>query len=402
MATSDLLQEYLYYERYVNECDLNATRLTGFDRQYQFNSETPSFELICHKVPRDPVVLIVNEPSEEVRRDFLLDGAVRFCLHPQFRDHPCMSDLLSYEALPGIEVSPTASQRTVLAKGKRYAVKLHSPVKILNYYRTMGLRTIRHSLAVSRALEEINHPKFAILPETVGAVFPKRDGKRSWGFLVREMTPRPYVEGSEKRLLIPCFALFQRFKEEPQRRPLLMDLIERSSKSPVDFVLEEIILPVIEYWIYALVNFGLIIEPHGQNCLLEVEPDLSKIHRIVIRDFDIYIHDQTRRKNGQSLEEFEPTNFVNRENPFPFGAEVSLMYDISMTKSLFNPIAEKMRIHYGIDPATLQERARSFILEHLPNHKEYFPEVAYMVSKVDNGVNKHTVLVDPRGPGWRP
>ena len=408
MEPLDPLQRHLYYERYVNECERNASRLSGgFDRQYQFNSETPSFELICHEVPRDQVVLILNDPSEEVRRDFLLDDKVKFCLHPQFKDRTdisCMADLAPHKSLSGVEVSPTSSMRTVLVKGKRYAVKLHSPILVSNFHRTMGLKTIIHSMEVSRILEGMNHPRFAVLPETLGLAFPREEGKRSWGFLVREMTPRPYVEGSEKRLLIPCFALFHKSKHHPERQPLLIDLIERSSKSPADFVLEEIILPIVEYWVCALRDEGILIGPHGQNALLEVEPDLSKIYRIVIRDFDVHIHDEIRKRKGLSLDNFDPGNLIGREgNTYPFGAEVSLMYDITICKLLFTPLVEEMRIRYGVDPAFFQGRCREFIREQLPNYKELFPSVSYkmaIVEKADS--NEHNILVDSEQIYWRP
>lgn len=125
--------------------------------------------------------MYMNTPPQEILDEFVFpNDTVRFSLHTQFKDWEFASILSKYKQLPSIEVSPTSSTRTVLVKGKPYAIKLHSPKKLGNFYRTIGEKTIKHAIRVSEILKEGRFDGFGFLPEIIGMAFPAKEGKRSW------------------------------------------------------------------------------------------------------------------------------------------------------------------------------------------------------------------------------
>ena len=51
------------------------------------------------------------------------------------------------------------------------------------------------------------------------------------------------------------------------------------------FVFEEIMFTIIRHWVDCFQHFGYLLEPHGQNVLLEVDKD-REVKRIVLRDIE--------------------------------------------------------------------------------------------------------------------
>jgi siderophore synthetase component len=46
-----------------------------------------------------------------------------------------------------------------------------------------------------------------------------------------------------------------------------------ADRDPLEFVLENIMFPIIRHWVECFLNFGFLLEPHGQNVLFEIGKD---------------------------------------------------------------------------------------------------------------------------------
>lgn len=397
----DCLSDIVYLERYVNEGTRNYSKTSTyneFDEKYRHDSETSSFSLPSYIIPKEMVDVHLADPSPEVLRDFIFQDGVRFCVHPQFIDDNKLSyidELKACQALNDFEAIPSSSTRSVFIVGKDYGTKLHCPLKISKFVRSLGPKTLEHCVTISKCAGEITHPSFAYQPESVAITLRTVGGKRGWGYIVREFIPRPLID--ETRILIPCFSLYAKFKHYPNRKPLLTQLIRGD---PVEFVLREVIYLIIACWIHAFVNHGLIFESHGQNVSLEYD---GKVRRIVHKDFDLSVHLKVRRKLGLRCEGFHPTSCIDEPTEYkPWGSEISRVYDRSMGECFFDFLAECMREHYGIDPLLLQTKVSEYFEENFPQFREYFPEQMYVYSDKEITPNQWALTVADRPPKWRP
>ena len=171
-------------------------------------------------------------------------------------------------------MAPTASTRTVLTTETstgvpHHFVKLHYPRRISRFNRRLRQKNVHNSVAGSGDVANVRFEKFAYLPDALGFTFGK--DASAWGFLVREIKPRPFVEG--KRFLIPYFALYGGDLKSPDDQPLLVQLIERLQADPQPFVIDEIMVPVLECWAKVVQERGILLESHAQNVLLEIDDD---------------------------------------------------------------------------------------------------------------------------------
>jgi len=171
------------------------------------------------------------------------------------------------------EPEPTANTLTIPKLRKGIGP---TPFKISRYGRKMRNEVIEQSINISRELEigiRRLDDRFAFLREVIGVAHRNlhSDSPRgeNWGYLIRDMQPFPIVE--DERNLIPGFSLYGKDFFDPEQTPLLFDLI--GDRDPLEFVLENIMFPIIRHWVGCFLNFGYLLEPHGQNVLFEIGKD---------------------------------------------------------------------------------------------------------------------------------
>lgn len=310
----------------------------------------------------------------------------------------------------GAKTIPTASSRAVIIDDPAlplYVEKLHLPRKISRFYRNLGPTTIRHCINVSDALSNIDYDKFGYLPETIGIAFPTERNakgeitKKGWGFLIRELTPRPVI--AEKRLLIPFFSLYSDNAVEKDGEPLLVMLIKSSktNETPKDYVLNHIIFPLIESWIVAVKEQGIILESHGENTLLEVGKDLIPT-RIIHKDLDNFVDCGLRKKLGLSCEGFHPDQIITPSEDQPKGSPYSLIFDSSISHHMLDYIAGTMEKYFGVLPEELYIATQKFFEEKFPDYADYFPATIYYYAEKPSSPNHFALIDTKKKPHWRP
>lgn len=407
--------QLLYLERYFNEGTQNYSQFSQInevDETFKPKSQTKSFKVPTYKVPIAEVQIVLGNPTKEILDRYVKDGFVRFCVHPTILSNikvPKIQELVSLEE-SSLTVTPTSSTRTVFVidnDNVAHCVKLHLPLRISRFQRDVDFEVVQHCVTVSQDLENIiNFKDFAFFRETIGMTLTTQDKKKDWGFLIREMRPFPPL--SETRTLIPFFSLYGTDMNDPKQPPLLVRLVSKSQMRPKRYVVKHILYPVVDSFLKAFTQRGILLELHSQNTVLELDENFTP-SRIVYRDLDDSIDASVRKRLGLSMEGFQLEQIIPEPNDDePKGSTHSLIYDKSIGRLNFDYLAQTMRTHFGIAPRKLQKKSQARFKNLLPEHQEYFPETVFKYAdkpkKPDAAsFSYHYALVDTAEPPvWRP
>jgi len=398
-----------YLDRYRNEGTRAYSPHAGYTEahpRFRPDSPVPTFHVSAFQIPLEELNVYSADPHPALLRGYVSEGGALFCVHPQLLESqgtdPYLKAALSFGGThEDITVSPSSSTRTVYVHETHppHALKLHFPFRISRYGRRMRDEVVEQAINVSRDLQEgfgSMDSRFAFLREVLGVTYknlqPATPRGENWGYLIREMTPFPTVP--EERSLIPGFSLYGGDFFAPDTPPLLLQLLEgRDLRS---YVLEQIMFPIIRHWVDCFLNFGLLLEPHGQNVLLEIG-DGGAVRRIVHRDLNLGI-DHRRRRDIPI-----PLNPANSYNQMESGEFSSITYDRFMGGHFFDPLVATLRRGDPSlreadfrDPCT-EEFARIF-----PEHQEYLPRTVHYFSEERDQFGKPLYRDTGETPSWRP
>jgi hypothetical protein len=407
MKLDDVVRKHnalLEMERYV---DGGAKSYSAFAARteaapcYRPESDVSSFDLVAANVPKDRVTVFTADPSPVLADHFVREQGILFPVHPETFDIRSLGGFDELHALPReaqIRVAPTASTRTVFVLERTDGVpshflKLHYPVRISRFNRRLRTKNIQNSVAVTHELEDIRAKRFAYLPDVLGVTFGS--GADAWGFVVREASPHPCVEG---RFLIPGFALFATDLRHPDDPPLLAQMIERLDADPLSFAVEEILAPIVECWCTVARDHGFLLESHAQNTLLEIDSDFRPC-RIVHRDFDVWIDVEARRRSG--LDE----SWMNGTGPdlgVPIEQRYSVVYDRFIGHGFFDYLLGTLKRNYGIAEERVLRRVRETFHRAFPDADRFFPSDTTFYFGDSPPSGSEFVLEDLRRPPvWR-
>jgi len=397
-----------YLERYRNEGTRTYSKHAAYTearKKYRPNGGDPVFSLPCFILPRERMHVYSANPPGELARIYTGAGGVCFCIHPQVLDEqtddPYVAETLKIgRVTKALRVEPSSSTRTLHVRDcpPDHAVKVHFPFRISRYGRKMRGEVIEQAINVSRELEagigRLDR-RFAFMREVIGVAHrnlrPDLPRGENWGYLVRDVRPFPHVAG--QRSLVPGFSLYGSDFYDPGRPMLLFDLI--GSADPVEFVLENIMLPIIRHWIGCFLHFGYLIEPHGQNVLLEID-DSGVIRRIVHRDLSVGIDMRRRRDIGF------PDTCLNAYNRMEAGHFLSITYDKFMGGHFFDRLVEACRKHnphLTIDD--FRQPCRAEFQRIFPDHQRYFPKTVQYFSEERDAFGKPFFIDTGKIPQWR-
>lgn len=395
----------LYMERYVDE---GTKRYSPFasrsevELQYQPSRGAPSFELVTVQVPAERVSIVEADLPASLRDRYVRPDGVIFIVHPETWASADVDHLDELHALPRgepIRVAPTASTRTVLvlaapAGVPRHFIKLHLPRRISRFNRRLRLKNIENSVRVTADLAQVRLDGFAYLPDALGCTFGREP--TSWGFLLRDGTPRPVVSG---RALVPCFALYGGDLAHPGDLPLMVQLIERLGVDPEAFVVDEIMVPIVVSWATIARERGFLLESHAQNTLLELD-EAFRPRRIVHRDFDVWIDAGARRRAGLDVP-FRGA-LIGTDSQHPAAPHYSLVYDRFIGCEFFDFLLECITRFYRVDEEAIRARVRKAFHEAFPEADRVFPrQTTFYFSNAPQPGNGFTLVDTREAPRWR-
>ena len=398
-------QALLYMERYVDEGAKSYSPFAARSEvapQYQPRRGNPSFDLVTVCVPETRVSVFQADPSKSLLENYVRPDGVLFAVHPETWSSSGIEHLNELQGCPRgrpILVAPTASTRTVFAFENAgdvplHFIKLHLPRRISRFNRRLRRKNIENSVVITRDIAHVRMDRFAYLPDVLGLTFG--GDENAWGFLVREAIPRPC---QPRRLLIPCFALYGGDLKHPSDPPLLVQMIERLGADPESFVVDEILIPVVECWIKIVREWGILLESHGQNTLLEIDRDFRP-RRIVHRDFDVWVDLDVRRRHGLDVP------FVGAGIGANSGRSVdqhySIVYDRFIGHEFFDYILEALKRFYSIDEDAVRSRVRGAFHRAFPEADQFFPlRTMFYFSNEPQPGHEFTLVDMKQAPEWR-
>jgi hypothetical protein len=404
-----MIPPLLYLDRYRNEGTRTYSAHAGFTEAsecYRPASPFPHFQIPVFRLPSEELNVYFADPDPSLQRRYTSDDSTLFCVHPQLLESPGDDSYLErVRSFPRVREetrgSPSSSTRTLYIQDvdPPHALKLHFPFRVSRYGRRMRDEVVEQAVGVSRELQRgigSMNRRFAFLREVLGVTFknlhPETPRGENWGYLVRELTPFP--PASEERPLVPGFSLYGRDLFDPGKPLLLFELM--GARDPLTYILEQIMLPIIGQWVNCFLAFGLLLEPHGQNVLLEVTPD-GKVLRTVHRDLNLGI--DNRRRRDLDL----PVNHSNTYNQMESGEFSSITYDKFMGGHFFDYLVSTLRKAYpSLKLEDFRAPCREEFQRVFPEHERYLPRTIQYFSEDRDRFGKPRFLDTGKPPEWRP
>lgn len=354
---------YIYAERYINQFKRVANEVSP---QYCAMQGSLLFSLPYVDLPKSEVLVFLANPTIEVIQKIVSDGRVRLYAHPETVEELTAS-YFGVAINDGPLVQPIASTRTVLPEGEDYFLKLHLNRRLSKYIRRLTPSSVEHSVLISSELETslgVAPLSFGYFPESIGVAY------REIGMLVREAAPRPFSQ--ESRIQVPLFSLYSRDTKRPDDEPFFVQLVDRQGVDPLDFLIEGIINPLFVNMSWAIQNHGLLLEPHGQNVVVEMGPDFD-IARLLHRDFQsMYVDTAIRQRNGLSQPFSKHLMGVECSKELSYG----LVYDQFVGEYVLDNFVNLLHEVWGVEPNKTREAIidvfrTNFDLTLFPDHHYY-------------------------------
>jgi hypothetical protein len=324
----------------------------AFDRGY-LPQNSGAFELPCFWIRRK-CLYVFGQQRREIAELCLSEGGEHAAwmlmpIHPVALQHyePLISGPFASarprEGSPRIWAVPTASTRTVLAWPDERPelavfVKLHIPHQ-LSGDRRMLLRKVACGIGFSRIAESCvtqTSKSFDVLREPIGFV-PRR--MQDSGVVLRSV-PCGVKDGSI--ILAPLFALLG---GSEGRRPLFPTILERSGLRADEFLETFLCRQFAHLWLTLVFQFGLVLEAHGQDLLIELSPEFAPLGRFFYRDMEgLQVDWDLRRARGLACPSDLPRACSWHETygtwGFPYASTPSYKLRISLLQYVHLFIAE--------------------------------------------------------------
>lgn len=404
-----MIPSLLYLDRHRNEGTRTYSQHAAYSEArecYRPDSETDAFLMPAFLVPLERLNLYHADPDPVLSNRYVSPEGALFCVHPQVLEDAASDPYLREVLELGgpreeILVSPSSSTRTLYVRDapSPHALKVHFPFRVSRYGRRMRDEVVAQAIRVSSEIQagrDAMGRDFAFLREVLGVTYrnldPGAPRGENWGYLVRDLRPFP-TTGAE-RALVPGFSLYGRDFFDPGCPPLLFELM--GGPALKTRILEEIMFPIIRHWVTCFRTFGLLLEPHGQNVLLEMGEE-GAVARIVHRDLNLGIDTRRRRQLGLAIDE------SNTYNQMETGDFNSITYDKFMGGHFFDHlVSAAIQRDDTLCPEDFRYPCREEFARIFPDHEDYLPRsVRYFSEKRDRfGKPLFQDTGDP--PAWRP
>jgi hypothetical protein len=396
-------------------------------RELYLRSDAVAFSVhpqVLEEAPEDPYLKrtlalgtrldpILVAPSSSTRTLYVLDPSApagpAHSTHPTYPAHPAYPAYPAHPAHPTHLAYPTYPAHPAKLAVPHHALKVHFPFRISRYGRKMREEVVEQAVNVSRELEAgvgSMDGRFAFLREVLGVTHPDLDTDsprgENWGYLVRDMAPFP--PSVDERLLIPGFALYGGDFLQPTRPSLIMEVaaVALAGRMPDAggalrlFLLDTLFLPIVRHWVDCFLHFGLILEPHGQNVLLEVDGE-GRIQRIVHRDLSLGIDMRRRRDLGLSSDD------LNQYNRMEDGTFASIAYDRMMGGHFFDHVlAPVLAAFPSLSTEDFRGPCRVEFTRLFPDHQRYLPGTVHYFREERDEYGKPLYQDTGQAPEWRP
>ncbi len=177
--------------------------------------------------------------------------------------------------------------------------------------------------------------------------------------------------------------------KNPDDLPILVQLIKHNSNpgEELDYFTEVILGKIVRNWTRFATQYGLLIELHGQNTLLEIDENLQP-QRIVHRDFQsIYVDREIREQQGLPVP-FQK-HIVGEEAGTDRPKQFSIAYDHLVGDFLLDRLTNTFLEYFPeYSYQQVASNVKKIFRSGFPNADEVFPNQTYTYGpQVGNEVN---------------
>jgi len=288
-----------------------------------------------------------------------------------------------------LNVTPTASGRTVWPLNSFYHIKLSYPLILGRVKRKIPFRVAaagyENSIYIAQIAKKCQKP-FQVLPEIAvrGTVI---DGEEHCCIL-RE------IKNITQGYVIPIFSLLSIDKNIPNEKTLLNQILHHSNYSERDnFLKNEILIPLIDIFSFFLEK-GILPEFNGQNVLVSFNKNWT-VKEFIIRDLS---RSERFHPNFPSdlLKHSRKVKVLNRNSQAEYCAiRTSLAFDFKLSQYILKPIAQ-----YAQHPEKLKKEiakyAQSILtLSYFPKNRKWHTLKPVLLT------NGEVPLLTHENPQWR-
>lgn len=290
-------------ERLSRDVDTKLTKGFNPTRNFQEPSFRPEeakvFELEGYWLPAAKLNMLKGAKSEsglESRFERTRNGErqILFIVHPESRAY--YAELLKESR--GQEIflgTSTASSRSLLvwqegAESAPFIAKLSLDRQIGNIVRLIDKAEITKSMEVDQVIARASDefPSDIVFVREVAGIIPA--GQTTGGMIIRELS-REIIDG--RNTSVPFFALYG--TSRPKQIPLILEAARKMKQPLIHVVTKDVIQPLARQWVL-MARHGLLMEPHGQNGMIEVDAHNVFTGRFRYRDNGGYSFDFRLRK----------------------------------------------------------------------------------------------------------
>lgn len=340
-----------YMERLVN----NGSP-SGFTEINSTSRETTPFYtegFYLYKVTGAPVVSYGDLPGELGAMDGLL-------VHPDWIPYIKSNTIVQDNSF---YVSPTSSFRTVKVKDRDYYLKLSYPGIIGRLKRDLEEKHVLSVMQMSGILNALVNNKsmpdvFSYLPEVGGRVVALKNNGVT-GLIVR--SAKPLGKNVDKiSYTIPAFSLFGKDRGSVGDIALLAQILTRKNHCN-EYLLSQMIYPLIDIYFTCLLGEGISPEMHAQNVLFGFDFKWNVV-AIILRDLESIDKDVTiRDKLGK-------TQFINdyktiRESDYNYLIKHSFMFDHKLGEYLVEELVNCAAKIEQVNVANLRISIKSYVAQ---------------------------------------
>jgi hypothetical protein len=364
--------DYLYLERYINDGSPSGFSEITSSQPTKAKSINQNFHLVGLSFSDN--IKIQDYGEKPVFMD-----KWQMLAHPDMIYRPENNSLLTectkYD-LEAILVSPTSSIRTVKSLEKDgWFLKLHYDGLIGRIIRKLerkhALSAVEVSKIIEKAIDTRKLPnKFFIHREPFARIIELQDKEQKtyeWGIVLRE--PFTYPSNDNIKFLIPAFSLFSKDPQNPNHKSILMQLIDKQTKSLVDFLFEDLITPVFENYFELLLNCGLQLECHAQNTLFAIDNNF-KVLGIVAKDMESVDKDISLMSDMKIIQSINILDYkCLKKDDYNYQIMHSFMFDFKLGEYLITPIIDEVSKNFP------NFNAKSFIKKIIAYNQAYIAKL---------------------------
>ena len=372
-----------YVERHVNDGSPS-----GFSEKFTTSRQTSPFGLthgfnlhIC-RAPADWCRTYGEIPQWPAGEGIADTSWI--LIHPDMAENrQLVNPEVSLSLVTEHRVVPTASGRTVqYVNGiEPDYVKLHYDGILGRINRALPFTKSISGPEVSRIVcagisEGLLCEKMAVLPE-VGArtvTLPFEDGFVEWGMTWR--SHKPYGKTAKQvHFAIPAYGLFSTDRFASYDLELLVQIIRAVGGKPEDYVLEKLVIPMLDCYFSVVQNLGLHLEWNAQNLLIGFDEELCPV-AFISRDLKSVDKDLTMRERLGLPNDFDVHPFKCIEKgQYNYAIKHSFMFDHKFGDYVIDPILSVVSEAMGCKQVGLRAAVRDAADAHirkLPG--DFFPE----------------------------